>query len=139
MSVDAIDVAAGVFQAAVGHVGRREAMRRALAAHRRLTLAALRESPAMRAGERQIVEAVARFHHVEVRDMLGAHRDRWLTEARQEACWRLRRAGLSLPRIGKVMNRHHATVLHAIRQVDHRLARDAFLARRLEVHAAKAA
>jgi len=137
MSADAIDVAAGVFQAAVGHVGRREAMRRALAAHRRLTLAALRDTPAMRAGERQIVERVARSHGVEVADMLGERRSRWLTDARQEACWRLRCAGLPLTRIGEVMRRHHTTVLHAIRQAERCLASE-LLARRV-APAAKAA
>lgn len=51
-------------------------------------------------------------------DMLtGRRRTRPISLARHEAMYRLRRLGLSYPRIGQILGgRDHSTVIHGIRQ-----------------------
>ena len=49
-------------------------------------------------------------------EMLRCHRrDKALVAARRECCVELRTLGLSLPNIGKLMNRDHTSVLHHLK------------------------
>ena len=66
----------------------------------------------------EIIIAVAGKRRVDVDDMLGPSRDAEYVAARRECYRRLRtELGWSLPRIGRVFGRHHATVLYALRSV----------------------
>lgn len=68
----------------------------------------------------QIISEEAELHGVSVRDILGASRNRRITDARHFAMYRARieRADMSLPHIGKVFRRDHTSVLHAIRRME---------------------
>lgn len=62
-----------------------------------------------------ILEAVCADWDVGMEELLGRRRDMFTFGARQEAYLRLRRLRLSYKDIGKVMNRHHSSVLRACR------------------------
>lgn len=89
-------------------------------------LAALRElmntpqDDSQKVSVAQIISEEAELHGVAVRDILGASRNRRITDARHFAMYRARieRADMSLSQIGKVFRRDHTTVLHAIRRME---------------------
>ena len=58
------------------------------------------------------------LYGVEPGDVLGTSRKQQTVRARQAAAWLLRRAGLSYPRIGAVLNVDHTTALHSCRKID---------------------
>lgn len=62
----------------------------------------------------QIIARVAALHDLAVDDLTGANRSLPATTARRQAMRELRDRGLSFPRIGKLLNRHHATVLRIL-------------------------
>ena len=68
-------------------------------------------------------------------DLLSRRRGRVQARPRQVAMWLARHATpCSLPEIGRAFDRDHTTVMHAIRQVDERIAADlgfAYLVRTL--------
>ena len=54
-------------------------------------------------------------HHVDVSDIMGASRKRYLVIRRHRIISKIRKeTALSLPEIGKLMNRDHSTILYAI-------------------------
>jgi chromosomal replication initiation ATPase DnaA len=58
-------------------------------------------------------------------DIQGNCRKKDLAAARHLVCYYLYNVfGLSLTRIGKILNKHHSTVIHALRQHDGRYAFD---------------
>jgi chromosomal replication initiator protein len=62
---------------------------------------------------------------VPIADILGPNRRPPIATARHEAVWRVRLAtGWSLPRLGRFFKRDHTTVLHSIRKMNKRSARD---------------
>ena len=69
-------------------------------------------------GTRRIIEAAAHEYGLTVEDILGDSRRRQIVAARWEAARRLREAGLSYPHIGELLNRHHTTVMHAVRSLE---------------------
>ena len=74
---------------------------------------------------RQIIAAVAKEHGVTVAEIVGHRRSTWIVAARWEAIKRVSlETGWSLPRIGRVFDRDHTSVLHALRRmgVDYRSA-----------------
>ncbi len=76
----------------------------------------------------KILEIIAVHNRITVSDLRrkdkGA-KEEILVEARQLACFFLReKLDLSLPQIGKIVNRNHATVLYSIRKVQDFLETD---------------
>jgi hypothetical protein len=62
---------------------------------------------------------------VPIADILGRNRRPPIAAARHEAVWRVRLAtGWSLPRLGRFFKRDHTTVLHSLRKMEKRSARD---------------
>ena len=51
------------------------------------------------------------------RALLGCSSSVRLTRARWVVSWALRERGLSTPEIGRIVGRHHSTILHALAQV----------------------
>jgi len=62
-----------------------------------------------------IVETVARETGVPFDDIVGDGRDLRAVVARRVCYRRMRDQGVSLPEIGRLMQRHHTTVLHSLR------------------------
>lgn len=75
----------------------------------------------------RIVANAADLYGVAVADILSPSRDRRVTNARQAACWLLRGHGMSLPAIGRALDRDHTTVLYAVRRIDADPARRSLL------------
>ncbi|MBV9582819.1 MAG: chromosomal replication initiator protein DnaA [Chloroflexi bacterium] len=72
-----------------------------------------------------ILLAVGRFYGVNADDLKGKSRHKQIVEPRQMAMFLLREdAHLSSPDIGRLLNRDHTTVLHALKQVVADIARD---------------
>lgn len=69
---------------------------------------------------RQIASQVAEATDVPFKAIMGVRRDARTVQARQLVMYIARREGLSLQRIGRVMNRDHTTVLHGIRAEEQR-------------------
>lgn len=70
------------------------------------------------AWEDQVLAEVAAAYVVDVETLKGSSRAARVVEARHVAFWVLRQQGLSLPAIGRLMNRDHKTVLHGVRRVE---------------------
>ena len=65
----------------------------------------------------QIIEEVSAKYGVPVYFIKSKRRTRNLTQPRFEICWRAKReTNASLPKIGKLLNRDHTSILHAIRK-----------------------
>lgn len=62
----------------------------------------------------QIIARVAALHDLAIDDITGPARSGPICTARRQAARELRDRGLSFPRIGKALNRHHATVLRIL-------------------------
>jgi hypothetical protein len=74
---------------------------------------------------REALRAVSTRTRVPIADILGRDRRPLIAAARHEAIWRVRRVtGWSLPRLGKFFKRDHTTVLHSVREMEKRSARD---------------
>lgn len=57
-------------------------------------------------------------HGIAEHEMVGVRRTRQLANARQQLIWEIHdRFGMSLPQLGRMFNRDHSTVLHAIRKI----------------------
>jgi chromosomal replication initiation ATPase DnaA len=99
-----------------------ESERRAAAAatiHRRPTASAAQRA-------RAAVAAVSSRTGVPVEEIFGRKRIPAVASARHEAIWRVRRVtNWSLPRVGRYFaERDHTTILHSIRRMEDRAARD---------------
>lgn len=64
------------------------------------------------------VEIVARACGLAPAALVSRSRLRYYAEARQIVFWLLREAGLSYPQIGAALDRHHATVMHGVAEVE---------------------
>ena len=85
--------------------------------------------PSRRVTGRQIALAAADEFGFSADEMAGAGRHRRLARARQIAAHIMRRrTRLSLPQIGRVLHRDHATVIHAVQTIDSLLSTDPDLA-----------
>jgi hypothetical protein len=74
---------------------------------------------------REALQAVSTRTCVPIADILGRNRRPPIAAARHEAVWRVRLAtGWSLPRLGRFFKRDHTTVLHSLRKMEKRSARD---------------
>jgi chromosomal replication initiator protein len=72
-----------------------------------------------------ILLAVARFYGINSDDLKGKSRHKQIVVPRQIAMFLLREdAHLSTPDIGRLLNRDHTTVLHAVKQIVSDIARD---------------
>lgn len=61
------------------------------------------------------VKAVVKEHHVLLDEVLGRARTAQVAAARRE-CWiHMKELGFSYPEIGRIWNRDHSTVMHAIK------------------------
>lgn len=75
--------------------------------------------PATPATARAIVKDVAQRTGVPVEEIFGRTRTGDVALARHEAIWRIKKAtDWSLPRIGRMFNRDHTTVLNSIRRME---------------------
>lgn len=63
------------------------------------------------------ISAAAMAHGLPESALKAAYRDRRYVRARWDAMARMREAGLSLPAIGRALNRHHTSVMHGLRQM----------------------
>lgn len=80
---------------------------------------ALRNSTTARAKE--MLLAIAEKHGVTVQEIIGRRRFSNLIAARFEAVYEITKAtGWSLPRIGRLFNRDHTTILHCLRVMEGR-------------------
>ena len=74
---------------------------------------------------RAALQAVSTRTRVPIAEILGRNRRPPIAAARHEAVWRVRLAtGWSLPRLGRFFKRDHTTVLHSLRKMEKRSARD---------------
>ena len=72
-----------------------------------------------------IQTAVARYYGVNADELKGKSRQKQIVGPRQIAMYLMREdAHLSTPEIGRVLNRDHTTVLHALKQIVNDIARD---------------
>ena len=55
-------------------------------------------------------------------DLRGPDRSPAVVAVRDDAIWRLRRLGWSLPRIGRFIFRHHTTVMEALARRERRVS-----------------
>lgn len=67
-------------------------------------------------GGKQIIARMAILHDVEVDEIVGPSRMRHICEARWAVMREMRNRGLSLGRIGQLLNRDHTTVMHGLRR-----------------------
>jgi chromosomal replication initiation ATPase DnaA len=65
-----------------------------------------------------LIYRACHLYGVEVEDVMGGRRTASVIRARHAAAWLLRRHGLSLPKIGGLLNCDHTTVLYACRKID---------------------
>lgn len=71
----------------------------------------------------RIILETAMHHQVKFAAMRGERRDQHTSRARMEAMWRIRtELRFSLPHIGRIFNRDHTTVIHAVRKVEEAIA-----------------
>jgi len=78
-----------------------------------------------RATPNALLTAVARYFDVDVESLKGRSRHKQVVVPRQVAMYLLREdAHLSTPEVGRLLNRDHTTVLHALKQVNSDIARD---------------
>jgi chromosomal replication initiator protein len=82
-----------------------------------------RPEPFVTPGNR-IIGEVALKHNVTVLELKSPRREKRITLARHEACYRLKNeTSLSLPQIGKLLGgRDHTTVLHGARRIERMIA-----------------
>ena len=72
-----------------------------------------------------LLTAVGRYFDVDVEALKGKSRNKQVVVPRQIAMYLLREdAHLSTPEVGRLLNRDHTTVLHALKQVTADIARD---------------
>jgi chromosomal replication initiation ATPase DnaA len=65
------------------------------------------------------IEAAARIAGVEPIAILGRSRKTEIVYGRQLAAYGLRRGvGLSYPKIGRLLNRDHSTIIHSVRKLE---------------------
>lgn len=79
---------------------------------------------------RDIIKIVAHVYRVPLNCLLSDRRDAAVVRPRQELMWLAKRyTSLSLPAIGRALDRDHTTVLHAIRKIDGLIAEQGYTPR----------
>lgn len=63
-----------------------------------------------------LIMQIAEKHDVTIDQILSHRRDRKYVTPRIEIAKALRKQGLSLPAIGKIMNRDHTSIIHYLRK-----------------------
>lgn len=71
------------------------------------------------------VKAAAEMFHVHPRDLIGPYKFHFLLLPRFALSKALRLRGWTLPRIGRLVNRDHTTVMYQIKQAEMHMERDA--------------
>lgn len=66
----------------------------------------------------------AKMFNIHPRDLVGPYKFGFLMLPRYALTKALRMRGLSTPKIGKIVNRDHSSVLHHIKQADYFMQRD---------------
>lgn len=64
------------------------------------------------------IATAAKVHNLTVADITGYSRKRHIVRARWAAAWLMRRRGMSLPQIGRHLNRDHTTIFYALRKME---------------------
>ncbi len=62
-----------------------------------------------------ILTSVCENHNITLNELLSPRRNRKFVLARKECARILRENGLSYPKIGKIMNRDHSSIVHLIK------------------------
>jgi chromosomal replication initiation ATPase DnaA len=76
------------------------------------------EADASNACYEQIIADVCSRHGISKALLVSMRRSEALFKARVECSKLLRAEGLSLPKIGRLMSRHHTTILHHVKEVE---------------------
>ena len=72
-----------------------------------------------------IISRVADYYNITPEEIMGKGKTRNVSDARQMAIFLTRKlTGLTLEKIGSIMNRDHSTVLHSIKMMEKNLAND---------------
>jgi chromosomal replication initiation ATPase DnaA len=72
-----------------------------------------------------MMKVVCKLTHVDWSELKGKSRKRDINDIRQTSMWILRKGtSLSFANIGAIFNRHHATVLHAVKSVENMIQTD---------------
>jgi chromosomal replication initiation ATPase DnaA len=72
---------------------------------------------------RKIIDEVCKARRISENDLLSRRRTDEYVRVRHEICYRLKReTSLSLPQIGRMLNRDHTSVIHGIRKWEAMLA-----------------
>lgn len=66
----------------------------------------------------RLIEAVASYYHIRPADITGPRRWSYFVEARSLVATTLRARGWYYPRIGRLMNRDHTSVLNLCKKID---------------------
>lgn len=67
----------------------------------------------------EIIDRIAAAHHFTADDLRGPSRRAPIVRARHTAMYALREhTDLSYPKIGRLFNRHHTSVLHAVDRIE---------------------
>ena len=100
------------------HKALQEAVKRAREATRKAKEEAEAKKIDGRLSVREIIAHVAALHCLKAGDLVGPRRMKHIIEARHEAIRIVAdlRPDLSLPQIGRVFNKDHTTILHALRK-----------------------
>ncbi len=85
-----------------------------------IILAALELTPAARG--LFVLTRTAEAAGLSLADLRGPDRSPAVVAVRDDAIWRLRRLGWSLPRIGRFIFRHHTTVMEALARRERRVS-----------------
>ena len=60
------------------------------------------------------IDAIAKLHGYTVEDILSKRKPKPLVAARRECVVKMRGKGYSTTQIGRIMNRDHSTIVHAL-------------------------
>jgi hypothetical protein len=74
--------------------------------------------PSERSRAEQIIALAAQYLGIDQDRLCSRRRDHETAEARQLLCYVLCRAGYTVAAIARLLDRHHSTICHAIRQVE---------------------
>ena len=78
----------------------------------------------------EIIQAVADFYRLTLKDLRSTRRDRAIVRPRQLAMYLTKQlTPMALPDIAKFYERDHTTVMHAVKTIEEYLKRDKQLAR----------
>jgi len=68
---------------------------------------------------REVIEPILQRHELTWLEISSAKRSNRLVACRHECMWEMRRAGMSYPTIGTLLNRDHTTVIHGVKKYEH--------------------